>query len=136
MLGLMVGAADPMLKFPAGTIFTPYANVREISNQNVILTPVTWWMEGAAPCSARLDPLTVLPFHSMNFDNSLAAHRERKRRSKITYVFSAPPSATREIVGKGLSYWSTTYGDDLEAGGRSTGFHIPRSLNHNTGRQC
>ena len=68
MLGLMTGAADPMLKFPAGTVFTAYTSVRNISREKVGVTPVIWWMRGAAPHSARLPERTVLPFQSASLD--------------------------------------------------------------------
>lgn len=138
LLGLMVGAAEPMLKFPAGTIFIPYANLRNISAENARVTPVIWWMEGAAPRYARLAEMVILPFHSASVDFAAllsSAGLEKFRGSinlvletagplhsllvasgsvdqKNTYVFSVPPSATRESVAKALSYWSTGNGDD------------------------
>ncbi len=137
-LGLMAGAADPMLKFPAGTIFTPYAKVRNISAQNVLVTPTIWWMQGGAPHSARLPEVKVLPFHSGNLDVSAllsTAGLQNLNASinlvletagpphalviasgsvdqKNTYVFAVAPSAVKESVAKSLSYWSTANGDD------------------------
>jgi hypothetical protein len=95
-------------------------------------------MEGAAPRSARLPQVTILPFHSTSLDVPalLSAAGLQKFKGSInlvlemagplhslliasgsvdqknTYVFSVPPSATRESVAKSLSYWSTANGDD------------------------
>ena len=41
-LGLMAGAADPMMNFPAGTVFAPYAIVRNVSSQPFSVTPTLW----------------------------------------------------------------------------------------------
>ena len=47
-LGLMTGAADPMMLFPAGTTFTPYSVLRNVSDAPVLLTPMFWWMQGGS----------------------------------------------------------------------------------------
>ena len=39
----MVGAADPMMSFPAATKFTPYSVVRNVTNAPVTVTPTLWW---------------------------------------------------------------------------------------------
>src|ERR1700692_338812 len=38
-LGLMTGAADPMMSFPEGTSFSPYSVLRNISSQPISVTP-------------------------------------------------------------------------------------------------
>src|SRR5262249_40401762 len=48
-LGLMTGAADPMLQFPAGTMFTPYFLLRNISDQPMTITPTLYWMDADGP---------------------------------------------------------------------------------------
>ena len=136
-LGLMVGAS-PMLAFPAGTSFTPYSVLRNISNQVISVTPSVWWMEGAFPRSARLAPITVPPYSAQNlnvpsllsrvglqhFNGSvnLVLDASGPRAAlllaagsvdqKNTYVFQVTPSVVSESVGKSLSYWSTGNGDD------------------------
>lgn len=67
-LGLMNGAADPMMSFPAGTTFTPYSVVRNVSNKPIQLTPTLWWMEGGAPRSAASRPITVSPGKTQDLD--------------------------------------------------------------------
>lgn len=62
-LGLMEGAADPMMSFPAGTVFTPYSIVRNVTGQPITITPVLWWVEAGMPRSAR-PPRFGLPSHA------------------------------------------------------------------------
>jgi hypothetical protein len=59
----MVGAAGPMVLFPAGTVFAPYSIVRNVADQPIGLTPVLWWMEAGAPRSVRL-PRFGLPSYA------------------------------------------------------------------------
>lgn len=65
-LGLMSGVADPMMSFPAGTIFTPYSVLRNVSNAPVSVTPALWWMASGSPRSFEA---------SSNHDSS-AANRQ------------------------------------------------------------
>jgi hypothetical protein len=58
-LGLMNGAADPMMNFPAGTTFTPYSVIRNVSNQVATATPTIWWMAGGTAHSALLPQITI-----------------------------------------------------------------------------
>jgi hypothetical protein len=58
-LGLMTGAADPMMFFPAGTTFTPYSVLRNVSDAPISLTPTLWWMEGAEPHSTQLPSMSL-----------------------------------------------------------------------------
>jgi hypothetical protein len=137
-LGLMSGAADPMLSFPNGTVFTPYAVARNVSSQSISVSPTLWWMEGGAPRSAQLPQFTVLPHHTQsmdlpalmsgaglrNFNGSLNLVLDTQGPSgglmmasgsvdrKNTYVFEVMPRSVSESVSKSLSYWSTGNGDD------------------------
>lgn len=137
-LGLMTGAASPMLAFPSGTVFTPYSVVRNPSDQAVSVTPTLWWMEGAAPRSATLPAVTVPPKQAQNLDvPSLLSNAGLGNFSgsvnlvlnaagppstlllaagsvdqKNTYVFQVTPFAVSEDAGRSASYWSTGNGDD------------------------
>jgi hypothetical protein len=137
-LGLMAGAADPMMSFPARTVFTPYSIVRNITARPVAVTPVLWWMEAGAPRSARLSQMTLpshsttsLPVNSLlvqaglkNFNGSLNLILEADTKpgellidsgsvdQSNTYVFEVVPQAIGESMAKSLSYWSTGKGDD------------------------
>lgn len=65
-LGLMTGAADPMLSFPPETVFTPYSIVRNISDVPASVTPTIWWMEAGSARSVLLKPISLLPHQSAN----------------------------------------------------------------------
>lgn len=137
-LGLMMGAADPMMSFPAGTVFTPYSLARNISEQPFAVTPTLWWMQGAVARSYQLTPFTVPPHQTQrldvpslisqaglkNFHGSVNLILETKGPAgglvlssgsvdqKNTYVFEVRPNAVLESVAKNLGYWSTGNGDD------------------------
>jgi len=137
-LGLMSGVADPMMSFPAGTVFAPYAVVRNMSNQPVTATPTLWWMQGGAPSSAQLAAVTLAPHQTQNLDvASLIAGAGLKNFNgsvnlvldakgqegalllasgsvdqKNTYVFEAMPHGILESIAKNVAYWSTANGND------------------------
>jgi hypothetical protein len=141
-LGLMAGAADPMMLFPAGTTFTPYSVLRNVSDSPLSVTPTVWWMQGAAPHSARLLPISLLPYEGRNLDvMSLLAQAGLVSSTKTfngsfnlvfdgnvrpgalllgsgsvdqtnTYVFEVVARGVTESASKSLQYWSTGNGDD------------------------
>jgi hypothetical protein len=137
-LGLMSGAADPMMSFPAGTVFTPYAVARNVSNQPLTVTPTLWWMQAASPSSAHLAPVILPPHQTQNldvpaliagaglknFNGSVNLVFDTKGRQgalllasgsvdqKNTYVFEVVPRGFSESVAKNVSYWSTANGND------------------------
>ena len=133
----MVGAADPMMRFPAGTTFTPYSVLRNISDQPTTIAPTVYWMEGATARVAQLQKITLTPSKTLSLDvMSLLASAALKNFNgsvnlildvegnqsvlmasgsvdqKNTYVFEVAPQAAVESVAKSLSYWSTANGDD------------------------
>lgn len=137
-LGLMTGAADPMMKFPAGTRFTPYSVLRNISGTPLSLTPMIWWMEDGQAHSARVQSIQLVPNQSQalnvpamlwqaglkNYNGSfnLVFEGDLKRGSLLTaagsvdqtktYVFEVTPRGVAESASKALQYWSTGNGDD------------------------
>jgi hypothetical protein len=137
-LGLMTGAADPTMHFPAGTIFTPYTIVRNPSSATISVTPTLHWMQGGGPHSAQLPLLSLQPYGSLSLslssylakaglgtfsgDVNLTLHVQSPPQQVLiaggsvdhanTYVFAASPSRVAESVGKSLCYWSTGNGDD------------------------
>ena len=137
-LGLMAGAADPMMSFPAGTTFTPYSVIRNVGDQPIQITPTLWWMEAGAARSAQLPQWAVpphatqsLPLLSLmsqtalkNFNGSfnLILASDAPPGSFLmasgsvdqsnTYVFEVIPQGLGESIAKSLSYWSTANGDD------------------------
>jgi hypothetical protein len=139
-LGLMTGAADPMMSFPEGTSFSPYSLMRNISGKPISVTPTLWWMEaGAAPHSARLGVVQLAPYqtHSLNLPALLSAAGLKNFNGsfnlvldvqggpiqallvasgsvdkKNTYVFEVGSAGIQESQARSLSYWSIGNGDD------------------------
>lgn len=139
-LGLMASAADPMMNFPAGTVFTPFSVVRNISGQPVSVTPNLYWMAGGVAQTARLPQITLAPFQTQVLDvMALLAQAGQKNyngnlslvldvtsnvpRGAIllaggsvdqtnNYVFQVIAQGIRESVSKTVSYWNTANGND------------------------
>ena len=137
-LGLMVGAADPMLSFPAGTTFTPYSVLRNISDAPITANPTLWWMASGSPQYADVPSITLAAHQSQvldmssvlasagltNFSGSVNLVFDVQARpgslllsagsvdKANTYVFAISPRGIRESASKSLSYWSTSNGDD------------------------
>jgi hypothetical protein len=136
-LGLMTGAADPMMRFPAGTTFTPYTVVRNVSTGPISVSPTLWWMQGGAPASFQLAQFSLLPgqTHTVDFSSLLASAGLKNFNGSVnlvfdtqgksglligagsvdqtnTYVFEVAPHGVVNSAGKSISYWSTANGDD------------------------
>lgn len=136
-LGMMTGAADPWMSFPAGTIFTPYSVLRNVSVSPISVTPTLWWMQGSAPVSFPLPSIRVLPYqtYSLDMPSLLAAAGLKNFSGSVnlvfdtqggsgllmaagsvdqtnTYVFEVASRGAVMSAGKNLSYWSTANGDD------------------------
>ncbi len=137
-LGLMAGAADPMMNFPAGTTFTPYSLVHNVSNWPISVTPSLYWMQGAAPRSFQAKAFTLLPHQTLSLDvasllvqsglkdfngsfnlildvpgNSRGLLMASGSVDKSnTYVFEVLPRGIGATMAQGFSYWSTANGDD------------------------
>jgi hypothetical protein len=134
-LGLMSGAADPMMQFPAGTTFTPYSLLRNVGEQPAMVTPSIYWMEGGNARTSRLQTMKLQPYQARTLDVpallSLAGLRNFNGSfnlvfdvegsvlmasgsvdQKNTYVFEVMPTSVKESASKGIGYWSTKNGDD------------------------
>jgi len=137
-IGLMTGAADPMMQFPENTTFTPYSVMRNVSDQNATITPTLYWMRDGAAQSRTLPKLVLAPSTSRNLDTrsllsaagiaslngsvnlildvlgkpGAALLASGSVDKKNTYVFEVMPHAVLESASKGIGYWSTGNGDD------------------------
>jgi Quinohemoprotein amine dehydrogenase, alpha subunit domain III len=137
-LGLMTGAADPMMHFPVGTVFKPYSVVRNLGAQPISVTPVLYWMQGGAALTSRLAAFTISPLQTKSLDVlsllglsgmkdfngavNLVLEVQGPAGSALlasgsvdqsnTYVFEVVPRGVSESASKNLSYWSTANGDD------------------------
>ncbi len=134
----MTGAADPMMAFPDGTVFTPFSVARNVSSEPVSVTPSLYWMQSAKAHSARLHAFTLLPFETRQLDvaslltdaglrgfngslNLILEAQGQPRAlllasgsvdQKNTYVFQVLPHGVQDSAAKTISYWSTAKGDD------------------------
>jgi hypothetical protein len=134
----MTGTADPMMSFPAGTVFTPFSVVRNVGDQTVLVTPSLYWMQGGAAHSARLQAFTLAQSQTRGLDVpsliaaaglsgfngsvNLILESQGQSRSlllasgsvdqKNTYVFQVLPRGVQDSGAKTISYWSTANGDD------------------------
>jgi hypothetical protein len=137
-IGLMTGAADPMMQFPENTTFTPYSVMRNVSDQNVTIAPTLYWMRDGRAQSSTLPEVILAPGTSRNLDirslltnagvaslntsvNLILDVRGKPESvllasgsvdKKNTYVFEVMPHAVLESASKGIGYWSTGNGDD------------------------
>jgi hypothetical protein len=137
-LGLMSGPADPMLAFPAGTVFTPYSVLRNASSAPLVATPTFWWMAGGTAHSAQLPALTLhasetrmldvpamltaaglknfsgsgSPVFGVQGDPAGLLMAGGSVDQKYTYVFGVVPRGVKVSSAKNLSYWSIGNGDD------------------------
>jgi hypothetical protein len=137
-VGLMVGAADPMMSFPAGTSFTPYSVLRNPSDKPVTMTPALYWMEGGVTHSAQLQRFTVPPNATLSFDvvSSMARAGVKSLNGVVNlelyvpgespalllasgsvddshnYVFEVKPQGVVESTARAVGGWSTANGDD------------------------
>jgi len=99
-LGLMTGAADPMMNFPWGTVFTPYSLVRNISDEPACVTPQLWWMAGGAPHSATLPQMAVDAPDSETECSRPAGHgwpQEFQRKRKLDSGHDGPCRWTAHV---------------------------------------
>ena len=134
-LGLMSGAADPMMQFPAETTFTPYSLLRNVGEQPALVTPSIYWMEGGNASNSRLQTIKLQPNQTQslnvpalmalaglqNFNGSFnlvfdvegsVLMASGSVDQKNTYVFEVMPVSVKESASQGLGYWSTKNGDD------------------------
>jgi hypothetical protein len=133
--GIMVGAADPMMGFPAGTRFTPYLALRNLT-ANAEQVNVTLYTEQGTALSAPAQSLQ--PFESRQVDvNSVLKQLGLKDFSgsltltvshsggpsdvmsvagsvdaKGTYVFEVDGRVTEQRLSKESPYWSVKSGND------------------------
>jgi hypothetical protein len=138
----MSGAADPMMLFPAGTTFTPYSVLRNVSDAPISVTPKLWWMAGGVPHSAPVPPVSIPPHQTQSLDVmsllgqaglisatttfngsfNLVLDATIKPGALLlasgsvdrtsTYVFEVIARGVAESGSKSLQYWSTGNGDD------------------------
>ena len=137
-LDLMTGAADPVMLFPARTIFTPYSVIRNVSKDPATVTPELFWMQAGtmhrkllsasqipAGASEQLDTKAMLAqagLSDFNGSFNLTLQTSSPAASLLlasgsidqtgSYVFQITPHLIKESLGKVLSYWSIANGNN------------------------
>jgi hypothetical protein len=137
-IGLMTGAPDPMMLFPADIVFKPYSVIRNVSDQAVDVSPTVFWMQAGAARSALLGRFVLPPHRTQSLDvrsllsgAGLSEHNgsinlildvqgqpgsvimaSGSVDQKNNYVFEVAPRGVKESASKNLGYWSTANGDD------------------------
>ena len=136
--GIMVGAPDPMMMFPAGTVFIPYVALRNTSNRTLLVSSSISFMEGStaktvadAPIKLRagesrevnandllaraglanFNGIVTLGF-SFNGDGNDLLLATGSVDQKGTYVLPVEATGNGESESKWLKYWSVANGDD------------------------
>ncbi len=134
-VGLMVGAPDPMMAFPAGTRFVPYLAVRNTTAHELKLN-LTFYLDNGKPLHAPAQHLN--PFESKRVDmrralsdaglstyngtinvavsytgqNADIIEASGSVDQSGTYVFEVPARSVETSLSKETPYWSTANGAD------------------------
>ncbi|MHB8502203.1 MAG: hypothetical protein ACYDHE_14825 [Candidatus Acidiferrales bacterium] len=137
-VGLMLGAPDPMMKFPAGTQFGIYLALRNTSSLPILVTPTLYYMDGANPIKTDLNKLalaagqakhwapqelaTELGLPNLNGMVNLMFSYQGGRNDVImangsidqtkSYVFEIKMEGVSKSLGKGLKDWDVSNGND------------------------
>ena len=133
--GIMVGAQDPMMGFPANLTFQPYGYFRNISGQPMKLSGQIFYSKGGQSASLRL-PDTILAAHSslslplqsmiqglglngaitvvFSYSGQAGALLASTGSVDTTgnYVFAVPAHPSGQSAGKTSTFWTTANGFD------------------------
>jgi len=136
--GLMVGAADPLMGFPAGTRFSPYFALRNLTTQAIPVSLTLYTEQGTAlqgpvqslqPLESRqVDMVGVLRGLGLaNFSGMLTlavSHTGQANDvmvaagsvdAKGTYVFEVEGTTAEQTLSKEAPYWSVKDGNNTMA---------------------
>ena len=135
--GMMIGNPDPMMGFPLGTRFTPYAALRNLTAKAIAVSPKVYYMAAGSPVAASL-PLQILgPNETRSLDlmgmfpaslkgfsgtvnlefsypgqNGDVAMAGGSVDQSGTYVFETNPEGLGTTMSREMTYWSTAGGSD------------------------
>ena len=137
-VGLMLGAPDPMMKFPAGTQFGIYLALRNTTSRPILVTPTLYYMDGPNPRKSDLNTLALaagqakhwtpqelatqlglpklsgmvnLVFSYQGVRNDVIIANGSIDQTK-TYVFEIKIEGVSKSLGKGLKDWDVSNGND------------------------
>ena len=137
-VGLMVGAPDPMMKFPSGTQFGVYAAFRNTSDRPILVKPVAYYMQGNQVQTATLHKFALGPRQARHWTGdqflkeaglatfsgilNLVFSYEGAPADILmangsidqtrTYVFESVMKAVEKSNAKGLKAWDVSNGND------------------------
>ncbi|MGH9452943.1 MAG: Ig-like domain-containing protein [Terriglobia bacterium] len=135
--GMMIGNADPMMGFPSGTRFTPYAVLRNLTAKAIDVHPEVFYMQGASPVAVplpvqilkpnetrQLDLIGMFPASLKNFSGTVnlalsytgqngdVAMTGGSVDQTGTYVFETNPEGLGTTISRDMTYWSIAGGSD------------------------
>jgi hypothetical protein len=118
-VGIMVGAADPMMMFPAGTVFKPYAVLRNTSAKAVLVAPSAHYMNGTTPITVRLRPFTLQANEAAQLDvpAELASAGVHSVGGMLTLGLSSTSAATDLLLASGSVDQTGSYVFEVECKG-------------------
>ena len=137
-VGIMVGSPDPMMGFPEGTKFTPYAVLRNGDSKPLDVQPALYYLQGMATVTLSVQRFTLLAHQTTSLDvySLLEAAGVKTYSGTIhlefsyqgdpgaliiaagsvdqsgTYVFDVAAKGINQDRGKRISYWENGGGTD------------------------
>ena len=137
-VGLMLGAPDPMMKFPAGTQFGVYLALRNTTSRPILISPTLYYTQSSEAIRNPLNPLVLAARQAKHWTPSeLSKELGLPKFSGIinlvfsyqgspsdvimasgsidqtkTYVFEVKMEGVGKTLGKGLKDWDVSSGND------------------------
>lgn len=137
-VGMMVGSPDPMMSFPSGTKFTPYAVLRNGDSNPLLVHPELYYLQGMTTIPLPVKGFTLMPRQVISLDViSLLEASSVKNYSGIVhlqfsyqgnpealmiatgsvdqtgnYVFDVSAKGINQDRGKRISFWENRAGTD------------------------
>lgn len=137
-VGLMLGAPDPMMKFPSGTQFGVYLALRNATSKPILVNPTLYYMQGSGVTKTPLNTLALaarqsklwtpeelskelglpkfsgminLVFSYQGSPSDVIMANGSIDQTK-TYVFEIKMEGVGKSLGKGLKDWDVSNGND------------------------
>jgi hypothetical protein len=136
--GMMIGKQDPMMGFPEGIRFEPFAFLRNVSGHPLLVTPTVNFSQDGQPITIDLELVTLEPnestelqvsrllkkagLHDIHGSINVAFDIDAVPGSLLVstgsvdesgnYVFEVEPQALQTTTTKQIPFWSTADGND------------------------
>ena len=115
-VGFMLGAPDPMMKFPSGTQFGGYLALRNIAERPILIIPMLYYMDGEQVRKNPLRPV-VLAAQEARFLDPGDFSKELGLPAfsgVVSLVFSYQGNASDIIIANGSIDQTKTYVSEVE----------------------